>query len=223
MIDAEEGVALRAVRTAEDVGRIARDSVLTIGESTRVEPLGHTFQGGGVCGLQLPTAPSGLVHVEAVGHRTLVSGDTGVGPDTDLAAWSVCASEAAVSPGVMGVFPLVADRCGRPVGAVACQVAVPRRPRLPTVVGLLEQHELAARRRVDDLREEAVRIQAELAAAEEERQERVIARQRVDTVLAPDSAADASPRGRRRASGGGQAAGVAIGTHDCDTRAPDAR
>ncbi|MER6317416.1 hypothetical protein ABT237_27160 [Streptomyces sp. NPDC001581] len=65
---------------------------------------------------------------------------------------------------------------------------------MPSVVGLLEQHELVARRRVDDLREEADRIQAELAAAEEEWQEWVIARRRVDTVLAPDSAADAGPR-----------------------------
>jgi hypothetical protein len=57
---------------------------------------------------------------------------------------------------------------------------------MPSVVGLLEQHELAARRRVDGLREEADRIQAELAAAEVEWQEWVIARRRVDTVLAPD-------------------------------------
>ncbi|MFF9154245.1 hypothetical protein ACF1AB_18670 [Streptomyces sp. NPDC014846] len=56
---------------------------------------------------------------------------------------------------------------------------------MPSVVGLLEQHELAARRRVDGLREEADRIQAELAAAEEEWQEWAIARRRVDTVLAP--------------------------------------
>jgi hypothetical protein len=59
---------------------------------------------------------------------------------------------------------------------------------MPSVVGLLEQHELAARRRVDGLREEADRIQAELAAAELEWQEWTIARRRVDTVLAPDSA-----------------------------------
>lgn len=65
---------------------------------------------------------------------------------------------------------------------------------MPSVVGLLEQHELFARRRVDGLREEADRIQAELAAAEEEWQEWAIARRRVDTVLAPDSAADAGPR-----------------------------
>ncbi|WP_438319841.1 hypothetical protein ACSHWO_37605 (plasmid) [Streptomyces sp. HUAS TT3] len=56
---------------------------------------------------------------------------------------------------------------------------------MPSVVGLLEQHELAARRRVDGLREEADRIQAELAAAELEWQEWAIARRRVDTVLTP--------------------------------------
>jgi hypothetical protein len=57
---------------------------------------------------------------------------------------------------------------------------------MPSVVGLLEQHEFAARRRVDGLREEVDRIQAELAAAEQEWQEWAIARRRVDTVLAPD-------------------------------------
>ena len=57
---------------------------------------------------------------------------------------------------------------------------------MPSVVGLLEQRELAARRRVDGLREEADRIQAELAAAEQEWQEWAIARRRVDAVLAPD-------------------------------------
>ncbi|MFJ5680869.1 hypothetical protein [Streptomyces sp. NPDC093097] len=57
---------------------------------------------------------------------------------------------------------------------------------MPSVVGLLEQRELAARRRADGLREEAERIQAELAAAEQEWQEWVIVRRRVGTVLAPD-------------------------------------
>lgn len=51
---------------------------------------------------------------------------------------------------------------------------------MPSVVGLLEQHELAALRRVDGLRAEADRIQAEL-----EWQEWAIARRRVDAVLAP--------------------------------------
>ncbi|BBA96961.1 hypothetical protein RVR_2496 [Actinacidiphila reveromycinica] len=56
---------------------------------------------------------------------------------------------------------------------------------MPSVVGLLEQHELAARREVDRLREEADRIQAELVAAEEEWREWTVARRRVDVVLAP--------------------------------------
>ncbi|MFI7301352.1 hypothetical protein [Streptomyces sp. NPDC050121] len=58
---------------------------------------------------------------------------------------------------------------------------------MPSVVGLLEQYEFAARRRVDGLREEADRIQAELAAAEQEWQEWVIARRRVDDVLTADT------------------------------------
>jgi hypothetical protein len=39
---------------------------------------------------------------------------------------------------------------------------------MPSGVGLLEQREVAARSRVDGLREEADRIQAELAVAERE-------------------------------------------------------
>lgn len=56
---------------------------------------------------------------------------------------------------------------------------------MPSVVGLLEQREVAARRRVDGLREEADRVQAELAVAEREWREWVIARSRVGEVLAP--------------------------------------
>ncbi|MEU0651478.1 hypothetical protein ABZ485_04395 [Streptomyces albogriseolus] len=56
---------------------------------------------------------------------------------------------------------------------------------MPSVVGLLEQRELGARRRVDELREEADRVQAELAVAEREWQEWVIARSRVGEVLGP--------------------------------------
>lgn len=56
---------------------------------------------------------------------------------------------------------------------------------MPSVVGLLEQRELTARRRMDDLREEADRIQAELVVAEREWNEWVIARSRVDEVLSP--------------------------------------
>jgi hypothetical protein len=56
---------------------------------------------------------------------------------------------------------------------------------MPSVIGLLEQRELGARRRVDELREEADRIQAELAVAEREWKEWAIARSRVGEVLAP--------------------------------------
>ncbi len=56
---------------------------------------------------------------------------------------------------------------------------------MPSVVGLLEQHELTARRRVDELREEADRIHAELAVAEQDWKEWVIARTRVAEVLVP--------------------------------------
>ncbi|MFD9484136.1 hypothetical protein [Streptomyces sp. NPDC059991] len=56
---------------------------------------------------------------------------------------------------------------------------------MPSVVGLLEQRELAARRRVDELREEADRVQAELAVAEREWKEWAIARSRVGEVLDP--------------------------------------
>jgi len=75
---------------------------------------------------------------------------------------------------------------------------------MPSVVGLLEQHELAARCRVDGLREEADRIQAELAVAELEWQEWVVARRRVDAVLAPDcgSTADTEDVPDPRAAGG---------------------
>ncbi|MEU1037031.1 hypothetical protein ABZ402_52480 [Streptomyces mirabilis] len=56
---------------------------------------------------------------------------------------------------------------------------------MPSVVGLLEQRELVARRRVDELREEADRVQAELAVAERDWKEWAIARSRVGEVLAP--------------------------------------
>ena len=56
---------------------------------------------------------------------------------------------------------------------------------MPSVMRLLEQRELAARRRVEELREEADRIQAEPAVAERDWQEWAIARSRVGEVLAP--------------------------------------
>ena len=69
---------------------------------------------------------------------------------------------------------------------------------MPSVVGLLEQREVTARRRVDELREEADRIAAELVVAEQDWQEWVIARSRVgevldlagDGVAAPDTSQD---------------------------------
>jgi hypothetical protein len=64
---------------------------------------------------------------------------------------------------------------------------------MPSVVGLLEQRELTARRCVDDLREEVDRLQAELAVAEQEWNEWVIARSRVGEVLAPGNDAVVGP------------------------------
>ncbi|GAA3787640.1 hypothetical protein GCM10022403_022920 [Streptomyces coacervatus] len=65
--------------------------------------------------------------------------------------------------------------------------SLPGRSRLPSVVGLMEQHELTARCRVDGLCEEADASRlAELAAAEQKWQEWAIIRGRVDTVLTPD-------------------------------------
>lgn len=56
---------------------------------------------------------------------------------------------------------------------------------MPSVLGLREQRELAARRRVDVLREEVDRIQAELSVAELEWKEWAVARSRVGEVLDP--------------------------------------
>ncbi len=74
---------------------------------------------------------------------------------------------------------------------------------MPSVVGLLEQREFTARRRLDYLREEADRIQAELVVAKREWNEWVIARSRVDEVLSsgggdgagPDASEEPSDRG----------------------------
>ena len=68
---------------------------------------------------------------------------------------------------------------------------------MPSVVGLLEQREVAARRRVDELREEADRIAAELAVAERDWKEWVIARSRVGEVLAPGGDGVAGPDASR--------------------------
>ena len=55
---------------------------------------------------------------------------------------------------------------------------------MPSVMGLLEVEELAARQRVEVLREQADRLLAELNEAETDWQELVIAQQRVGRVLA---------------------------------------
>jgi hypothetical protein len=79
---------------------------------------------------------------------------------------------------------------------------------MPSVVGLLEQRELGARRRVDGLREEADRIQAELAVAEREWKEWAIARSRVGEVLAsPDETGQDHARADRTEPAAGEQAG----------------
>ena len=64
---------------------------------------------------------------------------------------------------------------------------------MASVVGLLEERELAARRRVEGLREEADRVLAALAEAETHWQEWVIARQRVGEVLSVPRIREADP------------------------------
>ena len=76
---------------------------------------------------------------------------------------------------------------------------------MPSVVGLLEQREVAARRRVDELREETDRIQDELAAAERYGKEWAIARARAGEVLTP---MDEAAQGPAETGPGVSAAGV---------------
>ncbi|MFJ3365681.1 hypothetical protein [Streptomyces anthocyanicus] len=76
---------------------------------------------------------------------------------------------------------------------------------MPSVVGLLEQRELAARRRVVELREEADRVQAELAVAERESKEWVIARSRFGGVLGPVDETEDHARTERTVPAQGQA------------------
>ncbi|MFE2558335.1 hypothetical protein ACFXGT_20380 [Streptomyces sp. NPDC059352] len=75
---------------------------------------------------------------------------------------------------------------------------------MPSVVGLLEQRELTARRRVEALREEADRIQAELVAAEREWSEWVIACSRVCEVLSPGEGDTTGPDADREPSDRGE-------------------
>jgi hypothetical protein len=65
---------------------------------------------------------------------------------------------------------------------------------MASVVGLLEERELAARQRVESLREKAERIMAELAEAETDWDQWMIARERVDQVLSePRGQEDVKP------------------------------
>ncbi|MFJ8537719.1 hypothetical protein [Streptomyces sp. NPDC093591] len=83
---------------------------------------------------------------------------------------------------------------------------------MPSVVGLLEQRELVARRRVDELREEADRVQAELALAERDWKEWAIACSRVSEVLDPVEETEqgrTAPRVGGRAGQASSAAGAA--------------
>ncbi|MFD4144734.1 hypothetical protein [Streptomyces sp. NPDC058572] len=64
---------------------------------------------------------------------------------------------------------------------------------MASVVGLLEERELAARERVEVLRAEADRVLAQLAEAETGWQEWVIARQRVGEVLSETPTAPREP------------------------------
>ncbi|MGW3498942.1 ISAs1 family transposase [Streptomyces sp. NPDC001020] len=70
---------------------------------------------------------------------------------------------------------------------------------MASVVGLLEERELAARERVEGLREEADRVLAELAEAETDWQEWLIARQRVGEVLSVPRIGEAEVAGPVRA------------------------
>jgi len=73
---------------------------------------------------------------------------------------------------------------------------------MPSVVGLLEERELAARVRTEALREEADRVLAALADSESEWQEWVIARQRVGVVLREGSVALVLPEPEPESPGG---------------------
>jgi hypothetical protein len=66
---------------------------------------------------------------------------------------------------------------------------------MASVVGLLEERERAARERVEGLREEADRVLAELAEAETDWQEWLIARQRVGGVLSVPRVREAGEAG----------------------------
>jgi hypothetical protein len=73
---------------------------------------------------------------------------------------------------------------------------------VPSVVGLLEKRELAARERVESLREQADRLLAELRGAEADWERFVIAREAVGEVLSASDGPDAC--GGRAGGGGGR-------------------
>lgn len=81
---------------------------------------------------------------------------------------------------------------------------------MPSVMGLLEAEERAARRRVEVLREQTDRLLAELHESETDWQELVIAQQRVGRVLAgqhQDDTADTADAAGPAAESAGQAVG----------------
>lgn len=88
---------------------------------------------------------------------------------------------------------------------------------MPSVVGLLEQRELAARGLMDELREEADRIQAELVLAERDWKEWAIARSRVGQVLAPGDGIGPEPASTGQ--GASAAEGQAVGPDASASRA----
>jgi hypothetical protein len=82
---------------------------------------------------------------------------------------------------------------------------------MPSVVGLLEEHELGARQRVESLREERDRLLAELAGAEAAWERFVIAKETVSRVLSEpreDSAGQAVADAHASAPGTGRARAV---------------
>lgn len=72
---------------------------------------------------------------------------------------------------------------------------------MPSVLGLLEERELAARERVEGLREEADRVLATLAEAETDWEGCVVARQRVGQVLSAPQAEPAAQVDREATPG----------------------
>ncbi|MFJ1758660.1 hypothetical protein, partial [Kitasatospora sp. NPDC088134] len=94
---------------------------------------------------------------------------------------------AVVFPNVEAAFQLVRHSAGGSAAEVACDVVSSGRFRMPSVVGLLEARESAARVRVEELRVEADRILAELSQAEALLERRTIALMELTEALAADA------------------------------------